>query len=275
MRTQLTSWFTRRICFTFLIPLLIIILLVIYVRKMPTYSQPKSIFIASTLPDLPKHVLEKKASMKPYVSFIGVQVKGEVVITKVVEVPPPSGWKELFLFLHGMSYTSETWEKLGSLQLVAALGHRAIAVDLPGWGESANWPADKKINNADYIHSLLKLFNVTKAIIVTPSMSGSYSIPYMMTPSPSTCTDRLRGIITIAPTKTELFEHAQYFQCQLPALVVFGSKDKNLGLVSLSNLRNMPNKEIWEVTGAGHPAYLDKPQDWNKLLYYYALKFKN
>lgn len=36
------------------------------------------------------------------------------------------------LFLHGQAFTSETWEALGTLALLAAEGYRAIAIDLPG-----------------------------------------------------------------------------------------------------------------------------------------------
>lgn len=36
------------------------------------------------------------------------------------------------LFLHGTKFSSATWVKIGTLQLVAAMGLRAVAVDLPG-----------------------------------------------------------------------------------------------------------------------------------------------
>ncbi len=36
------------------------------------------------------------------------------------------------LFLHGANYTSQRWEEMGTLHLVANMGFRAVAVDLPG-----------------------------------------------------------------------------------------------------------------------------------------------
>jgi len=34
--------------------------------------------------------------------------------------------------MHGANYSSQTWEDMKTLQLVAATGYRAVAVDIPG-----------------------------------------------------------------------------------------------------------------------------------------------
>ena len=36
------------------------------------------------------------------------------------------------ILLHGAGDHSGKWEKLGTMHLIAAMGHRIIAVDLPG-----------------------------------------------------------------------------------------------------------------------------------------------
>jgi len=37
-----------------------------------------------------------------------------------------------FLFLHGAAFKAEDWLDLGTLHLMAALGYKAVAADLPG-----------------------------------------------------------------------------------------------------------------------------------------------
>ena len=36
------------------------------------------------------------------------------------------------LFLHGASFTSKVWQDLGTMGLLSLLGHKVVAVDLPG-----------------------------------------------------------------------------------------------------------------------------------------------
>ncbi|KAG9471477.1 hypothetical protein GDO78_014594 [Eleutherodactylus coqui] len=36
------------------------------------------------------------------------------------------------LLLHGRSFTSKTWEELGTLQILSEHGYQAVAIDLPG-----------------------------------------------------------------------------------------------------------------------------------------------
>ena len=44
----------------------------------------------------------------------------------------PDSGKTVFL-LHGQAYSSSTWQsQINTIQTLAALGHRVIAIDLPG-----------------------------------------------------------------------------------------------------------------------------------------------
>jgi hypothetical protein len=39
---------------------------------------------------------------------------------------------QTILLLHGRSFKSETWQNLGTMHLMAGIGHLVVAVDLPG-----------------------------------------------------------------------------------------------------------------------------------------------
>ena len=54
-------------------------------------------------------------------------------------------------------------------------------------------------------------------------------------------------------------------------MIVYGTEDKQLGLQSVGNLRNMPNSEIMPMEGAGHANYEQKPEEWHRLLYNFLL----
>jgi len=43
-----------------------------------------------------------------------------------------ANYTPLIILLHGAGSSSLIWNKLKTLHLISALGHRAIAVDLPG-----------------------------------------------------------------------------------------------------------------------------------------------
>ena len=48
------------------------------------------------------------------------------------EVLPGGVKRETVLLLHGQSFTSQTWVDISTLQLLASMGHRAVAIDIPG-----------------------------------------------------------------------------------------------------------------------------------------------
>lgn len=58
---------------------------------------------------------------------------------------------------------------------------------------------------------------------------------------------------------------------QIPVMIVYGTKDKTLGLTSVGNLRNMPDSEIAPMNGAGHAGYQERPEEWHQMLYNFLL----
>ncbi len=50
-------------------------------------------------------------------------------------------------------------------------------------------------------------------------------------------------------------------------MIVYGTKDKGAVSVSHGTLHAMPNSEVIPLKDASHPAYMDKTDEWHKLLY--------
>jgi len=137
-----------------------------------------------------------------------------------------------FCFLHGAAFTSEDWLDIGTLQIFASLGYRVTAIDLPGicynrittsfvvvvrksftplllfffkgcGGSSVLQPIQEShfYSKVNYMQDLMAATQLDqqKIVLVAPSMSGKYALPYMLTkPNP------VAGFIGLAPAGTDI-----------------------------------------------------------------------
>ena len=84
--------------------------------------------------------------------------------------------------------------------------------------------------------------------------------------------DRVRGFVPVAPVGTS--EYRQFFRddMKVPTMIVYGEKDSGLGTQSYNDLKEITTAtEAQILKGARHPAYLDRPDEWHKLLYNFLL----
>lgn len=168
------------------------------------------------------------------------------------------------LLLHGIRFSSENWLKIGTLEALAKVGCRCVAIDLPGLGRStaAESPAPVgELAPAQFLRDLCERLDLAPVVIISPSLSGMYSLPFL-TQHPS----MVRAYIPVAPICTEKFTVEQYQSVQVPSLIVYGDQDSQLGEVSLNNLKNLSNHRVVVMKGAGHPCYLDDPDTWHRAL---------
>lgn len=177
------------------------------------------------------------------------------------EAGPPEGVArsgEVVVLLHGAAFQSKTWLNLNTINILAAMGHRVIAIDLPGFGLSRGRSTGDR---ADYLKAVITSFKVDKPILVSPSMSGSFSIPLIVK-----YPQELGGYVPVAPVGTgDIVATAS--QIKVPTLIIYGEKDIGLGHVSRDHLSKIPTSQYFELHDAKHPAYLDQPRIFHTLLY--------
>lgn len=212
-----------------------------------------------TAENIPVSVSE--AAKKVNVLTHNINIMGADTFYRTAE--PPAGVEssgEVIVLLHGAAFKSQTWLDLGTIHKLSAMGHRVFAIDLPGFGESRG----SRISgtNEDYLAKLINDLGVTYPIVLSPSMSGGFSIPFLLKFSQS-----LAAYVPVAPVGTNAVTKEKAKKMNVPTLIIYGEKDHGLGHRSRDDLLNIPTSQAVVLPNAGHPAYLDQPELFHKLLY--------
>lgn len=191
-------------------------------------------------------------------SFKFTDVDVHYKLAKATNAPtPPRG----VLFLHGARFTSEDWVTLGTLQVVQALGWHAMAIDLPGYGQTRALPYADNNMRAEVVQAAFKFLGTKGNILVSPSMSGKFAMPYV---------DRyplnLAAWVAIAPAGLSMWGGpVDDAHSELAFHSIYGASDPLLP--DAKRLANMFRKaESTVIQGAGHACYMDKPEDFHAVL---------
>lgn len=161
------------------------------------------------------------------------------------------------LFLHGASFTAQTWENLGTLALLGQKGYRAVAVDLPGFGKSEQMSGTAQA----FLVELMDALNLNQPILVSPSMSGRFSLPLVIGHP-----EKLKGFVPVAPVGIPHFQN-QLDGIRLPTLAIWGSDDNIFPATQADLLcQLMPEAEKLILENAGHACYLDATDEFHEHL---------
>jgi len=161
------------------------------------------------------------------------------------------------LLLHGGKFKASTWQKLGTLDALAEAGYRALALDLPGSGQSPGWKIDSKVFLAEVIGAL----GINRPVVVSPSRSGNVSFPLILDHP-----EMVSGYVPIAPVGVK--EYAPKLKpSPVPALVIWGDSDRLFKPAMAKTLAaSFKKSEVVILPNAKHPAYLDQPKMFHEAL---------
>ncbi|XP_021567888.1 protein ABHD14B isoform X1 [Carlito syrichta] len=142
-----------------------------------------------------------------------IQVHGQVLFFR--EARPGSGQARFsVLLLHGIRFSSETWQNLGTLQRLAQAGYRTVAIDLPGLGRSKEAAAPVPIGElvpGTFLAAVVDALELGPPVVISPSLSGMYSLPFLTAPG-----SQLRGYVPVAPICTDKISAASYANVKVP-----------------------------------------------------------
>ena len=94
------------------------------------------------------------------------------------------------VLLHGARFSAETWRQTGTISTLAEAGYRVLAMDLPGFGKSPK----RAVNGETFLAPLLGKLCGHAPVIVSPSVSGRFSLPLATSQAAS-----LAGFVAGAP----------------------------------------------------------------------------
>ncbi|HET6162173.1 MAG TPA: alpha/beta hydrolase [Planctomycetota bacterium] len=164
------------------------------------------------------------------------------------------------LLLHGGRFSSKDWQEIGTLDVLAKRGYRAVALDLPGFGNSNQVVA----NPEEFLHEALPLLDVKKPVVVFPSMSGSFAFPLV-----AAHPDEVAGLVPVAPVDIDKWapKLGKLKELELPILLLWGANDSVIPIKQSETLMAaLPQTEKVVLSGADHACWRDKPAEFHQAL---------
>lgn len=184
---------------------------------------------------------------------ITITQQGKELPVHYLEAGPEEGLP--VVLLHGARFNAATWQKTGTIGALTRAGFHVFAVDLPGSGRSPFGDADR----TTFLGALLGQLTKRRAVVVSPSRSGRFSLPLLASNSPL-----LAGFVAVAPVAIRE-NFSRLTTVTVPTLVIWGEKDR---VVPLSQADILVERIVGArkviIPEAKHPCYLDDPERFNR-----------
>jgi pimeloyl-ACP methyl ester carboxylesterase len=165
------------------------------------------------------------------------------------------------VFLHGMSYTNEIWQKIGVTELLIQKHISFLALDMPYGIKSRCQPKTRSVQkNVAVIYEAVKtVLGGASPVLVGASIGGNMALQYA-------ARFPVKGLLLIGAARgLEPELAATYRSFKFPTTLVWGSYDSIVGGEEIRALSKvLPNSKLLVYTGAGHSAYRDQPEKFKQ-----------
>ena len=162
--------------------------------------------------------------------------------------------KKNIVLMHGYSFESSVWDKIGLPNALNKIGYNVYAVDEPGFPKSRN----KQISN-DLFFDFLKDF-ITK--LGGSCLLGSSAGGYLAAKFSEGNASLVKCLILVGAGNLNEIKSLS----GINLLGVWGSLDNTFSPESASKEIERLGGKFVIINGARHACYLDKPDDFNKIV---------
>ena len=158
------------------------------------------------------------------------------------------------ILLHGMKFQAATWEELGTLEILADSGMRALALDMPGFGKSPACEAEQDNVLARFVDRE----TTGRPVLLGPSMGGRIALEFALNHPDTLSALILVGAVGVEDNRDRLAE------IKLPTLLIWGSEDQISPTANSDILLGaIAGAKRVIIEGAPHPCYLDQPETFH------------
>jgi pimeloyl-ACP methyl ester carboxylesterase len=172
------------------------------------------------------------------------------------------------VFLHGLSYTADIWQRIGVLNYLMKKRVPFLALDMPYGSKSQCHPKTRSPEkNIAYVNKAVKtVFGDDAPVLVGASIGGNMALRYA-------AKFPVKGLLLVGPARVlepDLVEI--YSKFKFSTTIIWGSEDTIIASEDMRALADkLPNAKLLVYAGASHSAYKDQPDRFkNDLLELYA-----